>query len=103
MRISSVLIVWTVLVIAGNADAGGRRGGGGGGGGGRGSSHVRTAPSGTGSSSRSVSVRGYTKKNGTHVAPARRSAGDGTQRNNYTTKGNTNPFNGKRGTRDSRR
>lgn len=86
-----------VVGLVGPAEAGrGRRGGGG-------SSRIRSAPSGTGSSSRSTAVRGYAKKNGTYVAPARRSASDGTQRNNFGTKGNTNPYTGKAGTRNALR
>lgn len=52
---------------------------------------------GTGSSSGSHSVRGYTKKNGTYVAPHRQTNGDHTQLNNYSTKGNVNPSTGKTG------
>jgi hypothetical protein len=44
-------------------------------------------------------TRGYTKKNGTYVAPSYRSKSDSTKINNYSTKGNTNPYSGKRGTR----
>ena len=53
---------------------------------------------GTGSKSSSTSVSGYTKKNGTYVAPARRSTPDSTTRNNWSTKPNTNPYTGKQGT-----
>jgi hypothetical protein len=95
-RLFAVLVVLSIGVV-GDAAAGGRRGSGGG------SSRVRTAPSGTGSSSKSVSVRGYTKKNGSYVAPARRTSADSTQRNNYTTKGNTNTYTGKNGSRDAKR
>lgn len=57
--------------------------------------------SGTGSSSKSHSVRGYTTKRGTYVAPHRQTNPDHTQRNNYSTKGNVNPSTGKVGTRDA--
>lgn len=90
------VVMLVAFGLASAADAGGRKGSGG-------SSRIRAAPSGTGSSSRSVSVRGYTKKNGTYVAPAKRSYGDRTQRNNYTTKGNTNPYTGKSGSRNAKR
>ena len=53
---------------------------------------------GTGSKSSSTSVKGYTKKNGTYVAPARRSTPDSTTRNNWSTKPNTNPYTGRQGT-----
>ena len=55
--------------------------------------------SGTGSSPGSHSVRGYTTKRGTQVAPHRQTNPDHTQRNNYSTKGNVNPSNGKVGTK----
>jgi hypothetical protein len=67
-----------------------------------GSSHVAkgTSPGpGTGSKSQSVTVRSYTKKDGTHVAAAKRTTADGNYRNNYSTKGNTNVATGKAGTR----
>jgi hypothetical protein len=56
---------------------------------------------GTGSSSHSHSVRGYTRKNGTHVAAHRQTNPDHTQLNNYSTKGNVNPSTGKSGTRSA--
>src|SRR5690242_15330694 len=51
------------------------------------------------SSSGVVSVRGYTKSNGTYVAPHHRSAPDGDFSNNWSTNGNVNPFTGKPGTK----
>jgi len=45
-------------------------------------------------------VRQYTKKNGTTVAPHHRTAPDKTKANNYSTKGNMNPYTGKKGTVD---
>jgi hypothetical protein len=68
---------------------------------GGGHAHHSAAPTGTGSSSHSHAVRGYTKKNGTYVAPHRQSDPDHTQRNNYTTKGNVNPHTGAAGTRNA--
>lgn len=46
----------------------------------------------------SVSVRGYTRANGTYVAPHYRSAPDGVFGNNWSTLGNVNPYTGKPGT-----
>jgi hypothetical protein len=43
-----------------------------------------------------VSVRGYTKKNGTHVQGYKRTAPNGTARDNYSTKGNVNPYTARR-------
>jgi hypothetical protein len=46
-----------------------------------------------------VHVRSYTKKNGTVVGPSVRSHPNGTQRDNFSTKSNTNPVTGKPGTK----
>lgn len=46
-----------------------------------------------------VSVRGYTKSNGTYVAPHVRTVPDSTPNNNWTTKPNVNPYTGKEGTK----
>lgn len=47
-----------------------------------------------------TSVRGYTKKDGTYVAPHYRSSANSTRNDNYSTKGNVNPYTGKEGTKD---
>jgi hypothetical protein len=52
------------------------------------------------SSPRSESVRGYTRKDGTYVQPYRRSIGNSTRRDNWSTKGNINPYTGKKGTKN---
>jgi hypothetical protein len=44
-------------------------------------------------------VRGYTRQNGTYVQPHVRSNSDGYNWNNYSTRGNTNPYTGERGYR----
>ncbi len=46
-----------------------------------------------------VDVRGYFRKDGTYVAPHKRTAGDDSFDNNWTTVGNTNPYTGKPGTK----
>lgn len=46
-----------------------------------------------------VRVRGYYRKNGTYVAPHYRSAPDGNFYNNWSTKGNVNPYTGKAGSK----
>jgi hypothetical protein len=46
-----------------------------------------------------VRVRGYTKKDGTYVAPYMRSSPDHTTSNNWNTKGNVNPYTGELGTK----
>jgi hypothetical protein len=50
-----------------------------------------------------VSVRGYTKKNGTHVQPSHRTAPNGTQKDNFSAKGKLNPYTGKKGTKMSKK
>lgn len=47
-----------------------------------------------------VHVRGYTKKDGTYVAPHERTAPNNTNLDNYSTKGNVNPYTGKEGTKE---
>jgi hypothetical protein len=47
-----------------------------------------------------VHVHGYTTKNGTYVAPHYRSSPDSSKLNNWSTKGNINPYTGKAGTKD---
>jgi hypothetical protein len=44
-----------------------------------------------------VSVHGYYRRNGTYVQPYHRSAPDGTVTNNYSFRGNVNPYTGKVG------
>lgn len=46
-----------------------------------------------------VRVRGYYKKSGTYVAPSYRSTPNKTKLDNYSTKGNYNPYSGKIGTK----
>lgn len=57
---------------------------------------------GTGVSSQTTLVKGHTTKSGTYVAPHTRTKADDTPRNNYSTKGNTNPHTGKKGTRKAK-
>jgi len=51
-------------------------------------------------SSAAVHVRGYTKKDGTYVQPHERSAPNHTKADNWSTKGNVNPYTGKPGTKN---
>src|SRR4051812_27632161 len=46
-----------------------------------------------------VSVRGYTRKDGTYVAPHVRSSPNSTKDDNYSTRGNVNPYTGVAGTK----
>ena len=45
-------------------------------------------------------VRGYTRSDGTYVAPHYRSSPNNTRTDNYSTRGNVNPYTGQPGTRD---
>ena len=47
-------------------------------------------------------TRGYMKKNGTYVMLHYKTRKDGTRLNNYSTKGNVNPYTGKKGYRKLR-
>jgi len=69
-----ILIALAVLALVGPAEA-------------RGGSH---------------STRGYVTKKGTYVAPYRATNPNQTQRDNFSTKGNVNPYTGKAGTRTPR-
>jgi len=51
----------------------------------------------------SNSVRGYTKKDGTYVAPHQRTNPNGTQRDNWSSKPNYNPYTGKEGKKEPQR
>ena len=53
-----------------------------------------------GSPGGSHTVRSYNKKDGTRVAAHKKTNPDQTKRNNYSSKGNTNPNTGKEGTKD---
>ena len=48
----------------------------------------------------SVRVRGYKKRNGTYVKPHYRTAPNATKSDNWSTKGNVNPYTGKPGTKN---
>lgn len=48
-----------------------------------------------------VHVNGYTRKDGTYVAPHMRSSPNGTTADNYSTKGNVNPYTGEPGTKNA--
>lgn len=57
---------------------------------------------GTGSNSNSHGVSGYTRSNGTYVAPHQQTNPNGTQFDNYGARGNYNPYSGQTGTRSPR-
>jgi hypothetical protein len=45
-------------------------------------------------------VNGYTRKDGTYVAPHHRSSPDNSKLNNWNSQGNTNPYTGAQGTQN---
>ena len=60
---------------------------------------VGTGSYGMGSNPSSHSVEGYTRQNGTYVAPHYETNPNSTQTDNYSTRGNVNPYTGAYGTR----
>ncbi len=54
---------------------------------------------GTGSNPSSNSVGGYTTRDGNYVSPHQRTNPNGTQYDNYGSRGNTNPYSGQTGKR----
>jgi hypothetical protein len=51
------------------------------------------------SKSGTTSVHGYFRKNGTYVQPHMRTSPNNTKMDNWSTKGNVNPYTGKAGTK----
>jgi hypothetical protein len=60
------------------------------------SSSSHSYSSGTGSHS----ISGHVRKDGTYVAPSHATNPNGSKSDNWSSKGNTNPYTGKAGTRD---
>jgi hypothetical protein len=46
-------------------------------------------------------VRGYVKKDGTYVAPHKKTNANGTQTDNWSSKPNMNPYTGKKGFKEA--
>jgi hypothetical protein len=94
MKQIALLIGIGVLLTAAVAEARGR------GGAIRGSrtTNVRSNGGGTGSFSKSHSVKGHINKSGVYIPPHRQTNPNSTQRDNYGAKGNYNPNTGKMGT-----
>lgn len=49
---------------------------------------------------RTTTVRGYMRKDGTYVPPHVRTAPNNTRLDNWSTRGNINPYTGREGTKD---
>ena len=94
-KLSIIVLIVFFLVSIGITEVNARGKGGG-------SSYRSTGSTGYRSSSKgsTVSVRGYTKRNGTYVAPHKRTAPNSTKGDNWSTKGNVNPYTGKEGTKE---
>ena len=66
----------------------------------KGGSHSKGSGSGSGHvNSQSHSISGHTTKKGTYVAPSHATNSNGTKKDNYSQKGNVNPYTGKPGTK----
>jgi len=95
----SIIVLAAVLALGSTAFA---RGSGGGHSSSGHSSHSTGYGSSAGSSSGgSHPTSGYTKSNGTYVAPAHATNPNGTKADNWSTKGNVNPYTGKEGIKPS--
>lgn len=95
MKKISVFVSVAVLCVAAVSVPAFARGGGGG----HGSSSHSSSSHSSGSTGGSHSISGYTKSNGTYVAPAHATNPNGTKADNWSTKGNVNPYTGKEGTK----
>lgn len=60
-------------------------------------SHQTYSDYGTGSNPKNEQVSGYTKRDGTYVEPYHRTVENDTRNDNYSTRGNENPYTGKTG------
>ena len=49
----------------------------------------------------SHAVKGYIKKDGTYVAPHRQTNSNSTQKDNWSSKPNVNPYTGKKGNKEA--
>ncbi|MFA7243345.1 MAG: hypothetical protein WC091_24825 [Sulfuricellaceae bacterium] len=58
------------------------------------------AKGGGGHSSGSHNIKGYVKKDGTYVAPSHATNPNNSKSDNWSTKGNLNPYTGKAGAKD---
>lgn len=93
ITMKSIFLLAVILALSSSALAKG-------GGGGHSSSGYSDSHSySSGTSSGSHSTSGYTKSNGTYVAPSHATNPNGTKADNWSTKGNVNPYTGKEGTK----
>ena len=64
---------------------------------------LASAKNSPGSSGGSHSVRGHVKKDGTYVAPHNATNPNNTQRDNWSSKPNVNPYTGKEGVKEPKK
>lgn len=88
-----IFLIAAALALSSTAFAKGGRGGG------SHSSYSSGYSKSYSSSGSSHTVSGYTRKDGTYVAPHHSTNRDNTKNNNWTTQGNVNPYTGKAGTK----
>ena len=86
MKTKFLAVFFSMAVLASLSAPAFARGGGG---------HGYSRPGGS-----TTHVRGYTTKRGTYVAPHVKTSPDSSKVNNWSTKGNTNPYTGQPGTKD---
>jgi hypothetical protein len=103
MKTLRLIAITTALLACTGAFA--RGGGGGHSSGSHGSSYGPSSAHGSGYSSgyvnpNSHSVSGYVRRDGIYVAPSHATNPNGTRQDNYTHRGNVNPYTGQVGTRD---
>lgn len=97
MNMKSIIVLIAVLAFGSSAFAKG--GGGGHSSSGHGSHSADYGTSAGSSSGGSHSTSGYTKSNGTYVAPSHATNPNSSKADNWSTKGNVNPYTGKPGTK----
>ena len=88
MKIAIVFVATCILSLGALAKGGGHSSG---------STHSSAAHTSSHLNSQNHEIRGYTKKDGTYVAPSHATNPNATTHDNYTHKGNVNPYTGKEG------
>lgn len=91
MKLASVLLAGVIAIGVSNCAL--ARGGGGH------SGHSATSTHSSSSSSSDHTVRAYTKTDGTYVPQSHATNPNSTRNDNYSTRGNVNPYTGKEGTK----
>ena len=93
MKNTIILIASCAFAVAAFAKGGGHSSGGH-------TTTTHTTSTTTHTNSSSHDVRGHTTKNGTYVAPSHATNPNDTKTDNFSNKGNVNPYTGKEGTKE---